>query len=278
MWEFLMLRNKLVSCVILLTIYSGAAHGQGDLMTPKEIFAKYKAAIVQVIAVGRGIGSGFLISEDGLLLTANHVVASKDQTGAWHYHDLQVLLPNSSSPGSATAVSAITPDSVNFDFAILRIKGSHLPFLPLGTWDDVREGDVLTILPSIGPVPLLLLGTVSAHLAISTEFGAKPVNALLFQSPVRQGFSGGAAISPAGRVVGIVTNRLVGLSPSLDQIRQKLIESKSNPNVQVIIKMHGVEQGDSLLELINVLDSTLISGLGAAVAIDYAKQMVPTSK
>jgi hypothetical protein len=42
--------------------------------------------------------------------------------------------------------------------------------------------------------------------------------------------------------------------------------------------MHGVEQGDSLLELINVLDSTLNSGLGVAVAIDYAKTTVPTKK
>jgi len=54
--------------------------------------------------------------------------------------------------------------------------------------------------------------------------------------------------------VGIVTNRLVGISPNLEQIRQKLVESKSNPNVRVAIKMHGVEQGDSLLELINVAD------------------------
>ena len=91
-------------------------------------------------------------------------------------------------------------------------------------------------------------------------------------------FSGGAAISPGGRVVGIVTNRLVGISPNLEQIRQKLVEPKSNPNVRVAIKMHGVEQGDSLLELINVLDSTLISGLGAEVAIDYAKTTVPTKK
>ena len=54
--------------------------------------------------------------------------------------------------------------------------------------------------------------------------------------------------------MGIVTNRLVGVSPNLEQIRQKLVEPKSNPNVRVTIKMHGVEQGDSLLELINVAD------------------------
>jgi hypothetical protein len=75
-----------------------------------------------------------------------------------------------------------------------------------------------------------------------------------------------------------VTNRLVGISPNLEKIRQKLIESKSNPNFRVTIKMHGVEEGESLLELINVLDTTLIGGLGAAVAIDYAKQLVPSHK
>jgi S1-C subfamily serine protease len=253
-----------------LLAFALPVHGQKQL-SPKDIFDKNRAAIVLVQA-GQSVGSGFIVSSDGLIFTAHHVVAQQDNNGQWSYSGNLKVRMSSGSILNATAVGTPTSASVNFDFAILKIDGQNLAHVEIGSWNEVAEGDSLTLLPS-GGIPLLLTGIVSARLQMDTALGPEKVNTLLYQSPVRKGFSGGAVFNDStGHVVGIINTRLVGISPALDDARKQITRGASMGKVRIL----GVDPNATTLELINVLDQTLISGLGSAVAIDYASAAMPS--
>jgi S1-C subfamily serine protease len=96
-----------------------------------------------------------------------------------------------------------------------------------------------------------------------------PVNTILFQAPVRNGFSGAPIFNSQGHVVGIEDTKVFGISPALDNLRTKWMATRGHGAVA----MMGIDVSASFLELINNLDQNLISGLGSGVAIDYAKRL-----
>ena len=69
-------------------------------------------------------------------------------------------------------------------------------------------------------------------------------------------------------MVGIVTDRLVGLGPELEKAREQITSSRGQGSVEIM----GVNPNEAILALINVLDAYLSNGMGAAVAVDYAKE------
>jgi S1-C subfamily serine protease len=111
---------------------------------------------------------------------------------------------------------------------------------------------------------IMLEGILSNKSALVTDFGPKPVNMILFQAPVRNGVSGSPIFDSKGRVVGIEDTKVFGISPALDELRNKWQESAH-------IAFSGIDLGGSFTELINNLDQNLISGLGSGVDIEYAR-------
>jgi S1-C subfamily serine protease len=115
---------------------------------------------------------------------------------------------------------------------------------------------------------IALEGVVAKAAASQTQLGPKPVNTILFQSPVRNGFSGSPIFSSKGKVVGIVDTKVFGISQTLDELGSKW-EAAGNAGVSV----GDAFMGASFLEIINNLNQNLISGLGSGVDIEYAKQL-----
>jgi S1-C subfamily serine protease len=240
-----------------------------DAPTAKRVFGANANAVVQVYVDGRYSGSGFLVSSDGVIVTANHVVATRESALRQFATTIQVRIPRRKEPYSAKPVSTIDDDSLSADIALIKIESTGLPFLDLGRWEDVETGDPVVVIASlpVNATPLLFEGIVSAK--GRAKWGSKPVDTMLFQSPVRSGFSGAPVFSADGKVIGIVNTKVFGISRALSDMRTHLAET----NRRGTISLGPVDLGQSVVELTNVLDENLISGMGSAVSVEYARAL-----
>jgi len=144
-----------------------------------------------------GLGSGVIVSADGLVLTNNHVIESADE--------IEVALQDGRK-AQAKLVGA-DPES---DLAVLRIVGNetrHRPLMPItfAPADSLRIGDVvLAIGNPFGVGQTVTSGIVSAlgrtHLGINTF-----ENFIQTDAAINPGNSGGALVDSNGQLVGINT-------------------------------------------------------------------------
>ena len=177
-----------------------AARGQDEKPAAtgvEELTASVRDSLVVVSQVGRdgadrGLGSGFVISEDGLIATCNHVIGES--------RELKVRLA-SGEEYEATAVHAWDR---KLDLAVLRIDTGEkkLEPLELGDSDDLEEGQrVVTIGNPHGLSFSVVEGLVSAIREID-EGGGEMIQVAI---PVEPGNSGGPLIDLEGKVFGIVS-------------------------------------------------------------------------
>lgn len=154
----------------------------------------------QIIPEQRASGSGVLISDDGYIVTNNHVVS--DQNGGVA-GEINVTLHN-----KKTYKARLIGKDPSTDLAVLKIDGTSLPYLVYGNSDDLKLGQWVL---AIG-YPLTLETTVTAGI-ISAKGRSIGINSRQSQTPVEsfiqtdaavnQGNSGGALVSTDGKLVGI---------------------------------------------------------------------------
>ena len=148
-------------------------------------------------------GTGFIISEDGYILTNYHVAKGADK--------LTVTL----SSGERYAAELIGYDNVTCDVALLKIEAQGLPSVKLGDSDALQVGEqVCTIGNPLGELTYTLtVGYISAkERAINTD--GNPINMLQTDAAINSGNSGGPLFDMSGNVVGIVTAKYSGSSSS----------------------------------------------------------------
>jgi len=137
-----------------------------------------------------GLGSGFIVSADGDILTNRHVVANADR--------VRVQL----STDETLDARIIGTDEMT-DVALVHVKAPRpLPTLPLGDSESVRVGDwVLAIGNPFGLQRTATAGIVSAK---GRFLGAGPYDDFIqTDAPINPGNSGGPLIDQSGQVVGI---------------------------------------------------------------------------
>jgi serine protease Do len=140
----------------------------------------------------QGVGSGFVISQDGYILTNNHVVEDADQ--------IKVKLSN----GKEYAGKVVGRDPKT-DLAIVKIeKSSDLHPLTLGNSEDLKVGSwVVAIGSPFGLEQTVTAGIVSAK---GRVIGSGPYdNFIQTDASINPGNSGGPLINMRGEVVGINT-------------------------------------------------------------------------
>lgn len=150
---------------------------RGEPQTPPE----------QERTVPRGVGSGFIISADGFVLTNNHVVSGSS--------DIFVTLTD----GKEHRAKIVGTDA-RTDLALLKIDASGLTPLPIGESRSLRKGQwVLAIGSPFGLESTVTAGIVSA---INRETGDY-LPFIQTDVAVNPGNSGGPLIDLSGRVVGV---------------------------------------------------------------------------
>ncbi len=162
---------------------------------------------------GSGMGSGTLVTPDGLILT-NHHVAVPDEEGIDYLG--VALTTRSDRPPQPAYLATVVADDPYLDLAVLRITHDlnkrpiraadlNLPYVPVGDSDSVDVGDELNIFgyPGIGGETVTFTkGVVSGFTLDASITGRAWVKT---DTTIAGGNSGGTAVDDAGMLVGIPT-------------------------------------------------------------------------
>jgi putative serine protease PepD len=168
--------------------------------TVASIAAAVSPAVVSIDVQGNqggGSGSGFVIRDNGYIVTNNHVVESAAGGGS---------ITVQFADGRMLDAEIVGRDA-SYDIAVIKVDGSGLPTVVLGDSDGVTVGDLAIAIGS----PLGLEGTVTAGIVSALN---RPVtaggqgetsfiNAIQTDAAINPGNSGGALVNGAGEVIGV---------------------------------------------------------------------------
>ena len=195
------LRQELAAQTVAGESVSGTPNvGVDGGMTPGQVYAMNEPSVV-LIETDMATGSGFIITDDGYVVTNYHVVEDA--------RTIDVVLYDNSSY-SATLEGY---DSSN-DVAVLKMEGEFQP-VKLGSSDALIVGDqVVAIGNPLGELTsTLTVGYVSAKgRDVSTD--SATINMLQTDCAINSGNSGGPLFNMKGEVVGITSAKYSGLSAS----------------------------------------------------------------
>ena len=177
---------------------------EGDKLTAAEIVEKVRPSVVGIVSsinrngfTGQGSGSGVIMSEDGYIVTNQHVI------------------------DGAAAISIIFEDGTEYeakvvgqdrkaDLAVLKIEAQGLRFVEFGASDSLRVGDPVVAIGN--PTGLELFGTTTAGIisAINRNVTIEDRVMTLLQTDaaINRGNSGGPLINEYGQVIGINSAKL----------------------------------------------------------------------
>jgi len=146
----------------------------------------------------QALGSGFVVSEDGYIVTNNHVIEGADEIQIEFYGDHMTL--------DATVVGT----DPNTDIALLKVKADQpLPYVSFGDSDVMRVGDwVMAVGNPLGQGFSVSAGIVSAR---GRELNGTYDDFIQTDAAINRGNSGGPLFNMNGEVIGVNT---AILSPS----------------------------------------------------------------
>ena len=145
----------------------------------------------------KALGSGFIISPDGYILTNDHVAGNA----------LKIIV--TTSDGSQYDAKLVGTDR-NSDVSLLKIDGSKLPYLHLGNSDDLAVGEWAIAMGNpfglfeINNKPTVTVGVISnTGMNLGLEDGRNYRNMIQTDAAISSGNSGGPLLNANGEVIGI---------------------------------------------------------------------------
>lgn len=203
----------------------------------------------------QSLGSGFIISADGYIVTNNHVI-SPDARGA-QVESITVTMPDGTDyPAKLVGKD---PDS---DLAVLKISASKsLPFVKFGDSSKARVGDWVVAIGN----PFALGGTVTAGIisAVYRNTGGGAYDRYIqTDASINRGNSGGPLFDMNGQVVGI-NNAIFSPTGGSVGIGFAIPAETAAPIVQKLIKGVAIERGYLGIQIQPVTED-LAASLGIA--------------
>ena len=189
-------------------------------LTVEQLTAQARRSVVVITVSGRdgrrqGLGTGFIVSPDGLIATNRHVIGDA--------RPIRVRLAD----GRKFPVTAVHATDRLMDLAIVRIDAHHLPALRLGSSRGLKQGQPVVALGNpLGLKYSVVSGVVSGRRVLD----GKPLIQLAI--PIEPGNSGGPLLDRRGRVEGIITLKSqvtpnLGFAVEIDALKPLL--KKPNP-------------------------------------------------
>ena len=193
-------------------------------LTPAQIYQKYSAGVVEVLSTfsqssslspfgqnqtSQALGSGFVVSKDGSILTNAHVVSSSGVKAS----SVTVVFKSQSTGGTGGTDTTRVPATIvgvdeTSDVALLKVDPAKTPTLdplPLGDSAAVQVGEsVVAIGNPLGYDFSVTSGIVSAtNRNLQSPNGSVIPDGIQTDAAINEGNSGGPLIDSAGEVIGI---------------------------------------------------------------------------
>ena len=214
----------------------------------------------------RGLGSGFLISSDGVILTNHHVVRDARK--------ISVQVNRQRVPARVLGQDPPT------DLAVLKVDGQELPFLPFGESAKLAVGEwVVAIGNPFGLSHTVSTGIVSAKGRTRHDVDLDPAGYYDFlqtDASINPGNSGGPLLDIRGRVVGINTAiragaNNIGFAIPIDMVKVLLPHLKRDgrffrSELGVVVESLPVPRAKSL----GITGGALVIGVKSGSAADRA--------
>ena len=249
------MRNSLVA-VLVVGLLAWLAPG-AVAQTAGDVFRQVAPSVVVIRAKGRDVaaggqtrfnetGSGVLISADGKVMTAAHVVHSMDEI------NVEFL-------GGETVSAKVVASEPAADLSLLQLERvpSGAKVSPLADSDPIRVGDPVVIVGApYGLSYSLSAGLISARWAANTVYKTMPL-AEFFQTSatINTGNSGGPMFGMNGEVIGIVSHNIsksggsegLGFVVTSNTAKKLLLEKRS-----VWGGLEGQMLSDQLADILNL--------------------------
>lgn len=197
---------------ISITDYSDTAIKVADKVLPSIVGIQIQYSVTSIFGTSysTATGSGIIISEDGYILTNNHVLSSSSSSSFYQVSEAQkvtVSLYNTEETYDAIIVGT----DAQTDLAIIKIDVSGLTAAELGDSDSVKVGEFTMAVGSpLGLSSSVTTGIVSAVNRKVTDEDGNTYHAIQTDAAINSGNSGGALVNSEGKVIGINTLKLSG--------------------------------------------------------------------
>ena len=155
------------------------------------------------------MGSGVIISEDGYILTNNHVVNTSTNSTFYQVNQANKVTVKLYNDETTYEAKIIGTDETT-DLAVIKIEKDNLPAAELGDSDSIKVGEFSMALGNpLGMESTVTAGIISATSRTITSDG-KNYTVIQTDAAINSGNSGGALINSKGQVIGINTLKLSG--------------------------------------------------------------------
>jgi len=199
----------------------------------------------------QGLGSGYIISPDGYIVTNDHV--------AGNAAEITITMTD----GSHHKAEIIGSDPTS-DICLLKIDGKDLPYVELGTSSDLIIGEwVIALGNPFGLFELNDKPTVTVGVISATGMNLEPINDRYYlnmiqtDAAINGGNSGGALVNSLGQVIGMNTliytaggnqgNIGLGFAIPIDKVKRIITELKSSGKIdrdfQIGMSIQSIDAG-----------------------------------
>lgn len=249
-------------------------------MTPAEVYAANVHSTVGITTsittnywgfqtTSAASGSGFIITDDGYILTNHHVIEDSNSITVTMYD------------GSVYDADLIGYDQSN-DIAVLKIDATGLTPVVLGDSDAMNVGDqVVAIGNPLGELTFsLTAGLISAKDRQITMSGGTTMTLFQTDAAINSGNSGGALFNLYGEVVGVTNAKYSSSSSgaSIDNIGFAIPINTIRPIVESIIEKGYVSKPYIGVTVSNVSSESQLYGLPKGAAIQSVTEDSPAEK
>jgi serine protease Do len=232
----------------------------------EEFFRRFGGQVPQGQGQGQGpgqaepptreagsLGSGFIISPDGYIVTNNHLIQGANGTGT--VDSVTITL----SDRREFPARIIGRDSAS-DLALLKIEGSNLPYVSWGDSNRARVGDWVVAIGN----PYGLGGTVTAGIISALHRGITGIGAydryIQTDASINMGNSGGPMFDMAGNVIGI-NSALISPTGASVGIGLAIPAEAAKPVIEALRRGQTPQRGYLGVSL-QPLDENIASALG----------------
>lgn len=196
---------------VSLTNYSDTAiyAAQKALPSMVSISVEYDVNYMGMKKAVAGSGSGVILSEDGYILTNNHVISSADSSSFYQVSDAKSIKVKIYGDDTEYSAEIIGTDSQT-DLAVLKIDKTGLTPAELADSSSVQIGEFVLAIGN--PYNLDYSVTAGIISALNREMTVENTtyNVIQADCAINSGNSGGALVNGKGEVIGITTLKLAG--------------------------------------------------------------------